>query len=284
MGRKQTFWAGVCLCLLLSACVPNQAPVESSLPVETPALTPDPYSNDAAQVDVSRLGEGLVRVRYTGGGEKRIKVQVAKETKYNYDLAGDGSWESFTLTEGNGAYTLRILEHQTENQYRPVFACPLTLELADDAAPFRQSCQMVHFEEDSPAVKLAGELCAGAEGNGEKIQAVFDDVVDRLSYDEEKRTSVEPGYRPDVDQVLEEEKGICFDYAALMAAMLRSQGVACKLVVGYAGEVYHAWVEADMGGGEWKLMDPTFVSVNREDQTVLDFVNTPENYKARYTY
>lgn len=288
MNRKPTLWAGLCLCLLLSACVPAPAPAESLPPVTTPSPTPeptpDPYSNDVAQVDVSQLEEGLVRVRYTGGGERRIKVQIAKDTKYNYDLAGDGSWESFTLTEGNGAYTLRVLEHRTENQYRPVFDCLLTLELADDAAPFRQSCQMVRFEEDSPVVKLAGELCAGAEGNEEKIQAVFDNVVERLSYDEEKRASVEPGYRPDVDRVLEEEKGICFDYAALMAAMLRSQGVACKLAVGYAGEVYHAWVEADLGGGEWKLMDPTFVSANRGDEAVLDFVSTPENYEARYYY
>ena len=38
------------------------------------------------------------------------------------------------------------------------------------------------------------------------------------------------------------EKGICFDYAALMTAMLRSQGIPTKLEIGYSGEVYHAWI------------------------------------------
>ena len=289
MRREQRLWAGVCLLFLLSACAPAPIPAGSLPAAETPAVstpepTPDPYSNDFAQVDVSQLGRGLVRARYTGGGEGRVKVQIAKDTEYNYDLADDGSWESFTLTEGNGEYTLRVLENLAENRYKPVFDCSLTLELDDPAAPFRESCQFVHFEESSQAVKRAEELCAGREGNGEKIQAVFDYVIEALSYDTDKSAAVEPGYRPDVDQVLSEGKGICFDYAALMAAMLRSQGVACKLAVGYVGKVYHAWVEADMGEGEWRLMDPTFVSANREDQTVVDFVNDPENYKVRYYY
>lgn len=286
MKRKRRLWAGVCLLTLLGACAlpPAESPPPTALSIPTPSPTPDPYSNEFAQVDASRLEEGLVQVRYTGGGDMRIKVQIAKETKYNYDLAGDGSWESFSLTEGNGDYTLRVLEHQTENKYKPVFRCSLSLELTDAAAPFRQSSQMVRFEENSPAARLAGELCDGAEGNEEKIQAVFDYVVENLSYDEEKTATVESGYLPDVDRVLEEKKGICFDYAALTAAMLRSQGVACKLAVGYAGEVYHAWVEADLGEGEWKRMDPTFVSVGRGDPQIEKFVNDPGNYRVRYYY
>ncbi len=33
------------------------------------------------------------------------------------------------------------------------------------------------------------------------------------------------GYLPDVDSILQEKKGICFDYAALMATMLQSQNI-----------------------------------------------------------
>lgn len=288
MKRKRKLWAAVCFLFFLSACalppVKNTDLVEISTP--TPEPTPDPYCNSFAQVDASRLEGGLVRVRYTGGEERRIKVQITKAggADYNYDLNNTGEWESFTLTEGNGEYTLRVLENQKENRYKPVLECPLTLTLDDAAAPFRESCQFVHFAEDSPVVELAGTLCAGMEGNGEKIQAVFDYVVERLSYDEEKAATAEPDYLPNVDRVLEEEKGICFDYAALMAAMLRSQGVACKLAVGYAGEVYHAWVEADVGEEQWRVMDPTFVSANRGDQAVLDFVSDPGNYKVRYYY
>ena len=49
-----------------------------------------------------------------------------------------------------------------------------------------------------------------------------------------------------MDVILQEKKGICFDYAALMATMLRSQNIPAKMEIGYAnmeeGAVYHAWL------------------------------------------
>ena len=73
-------------------------------PVETPVPTPDPYGNEFAQVDVSGLDQGVVWVRYIGGAEERIKVQITRGegTDYNYDLNNAGDWEEFTLTEGEG--------------------------------------------------------------------------------------------------------------------------------------------------------------------------------------
>lgn len=59
-----------------------------------------------------------------------------------------------------------------------------------------------------------------------------------LTYDKKKAQTVQSGYLPNVDQVLASKTGICFDYAALMTAMLRSQGIPTKLVVGYTGNVY----------------------------------------------
>ena len=68
--------------------------------------------------------------------------------------------------------------------------------------------------------------------------------VDRHSASSQDRVSGSvSSSRPDVDSVMAEKKGICFDYAALMASMLRSQGVPVKLVVGYTSQgVYHAWI------------------------------------------
>lgn len=276
MKKIRAIWAAVFLLALLSSCAPP--------PAEAP--TPDPYSNDFAQVDVSRLSDGVIEVRYTGEADVRVKAQLTKAEgeDYNYDLPNDGTWVVFTLTEGDGDYILRVLENQRENRYKPVFDCLLTLSLSDPAAPFRQSNQYVSFQADSSAVETAAQLTEELEGEEEKIAAVFDYVTGRLTYDGEKAAAVTAGYLPDVDKVLEEGKGICFDYAALMSAMLRSQGVACKLAVGWAGKQYHAWVEVPDGAGGWKLMDPTFVSANQGDQAVLDFVSDSGNYKVRYYY
>ena len=69
-------------------------------------------------------------------------------------------------------------------------------------------------------------------------------------------------------------KGICFDYAALMTAMLRSQGIPTKLEIGYSGEVYHAWISTyideigwvdnviQFDGKSWSLIDPTLAASN----------------------
>lgn len=83
------------------------------------------------------------------------------------------------------------------------------------------------------------------------MQAVFDFVTKNFSYDYELAKTVQSGYLPVVDRVLEGKKGICFDYAAVMCAMLRSQNIPCKLVVGYAGTTYHAWINVYIDGVGW---------------------------------
>ncbi len=244
------------------------------------------WGNSKAEIDLSQLDRGLVRARILEETDVRIKFQVTKADgiDYNYDLNNTGAWESFTLTEGEGEYTLRVMENLKENRYTPVLSYSLTLSLEDPRAPFLESTQFVRFGPDSVAVSLAKELTAGLETEEEKIETIFDYVVDNVSYDEEKTLTAQPGYIPDVDQILAEGKGICFDYAALTAAMLRSQDIACKLVMGDAGKQYHAWVEVWHGEEGWALLDPTFVSANPGNADILDFVADKNNYRAKYCY
>ena len=144
----------------------------------------------------------------------------------------------------------------------------------------------------------AAELikAAGAKTDLEKVTAVYHYVVNNISYDYDLAATVAPGYLPDVDKVLESGKGICFDYAAVMAAMLRSQNIPCKLVVGFAGKVYHAWINVYIegvgwvdqliyfDGKTWSLMDPTFVSSGKNDPAVLKYVGDGTNYSQKYAY
>jgi transglutaminase-like putative cysteine protease len=51
--------------------------------------------------------------------------------------------------------------------------------------------------------------------------------------------------------------GICQDLSAMTCAMLRSQGVPARLMIGTLGvNTYHAWVMAVVNG-EDKFFDPT---------------------------
>ena len=99
-----------------------------------------------------------------------------------------------------------------------------------------------------------------------------------------------------VDDILAAKKGICFDYAAVMTAMLRSQNIPCKLVVGYAGTIYHAWIDVYVDGTgwiagairfdgkDWTLMDPTFVSSGKRSPSIMEYVTTDSNYSQKYAY
>lgn len=256
------------------------------------------YSNSKGEVDASNLSEGYLFLRYTGGKSVRIKVQIIKQNgvTYTYDLNNAGQRETYPLTEGNGNYTVKILENTTENRYAQAYACTLSLTLRDPMAPFLYSNQFVNYTADSATAVKAEQLTAGVQDTLGKVGAVFNFVVDNFTYDSQRAATVQSGYLPNVDQVLAEKKGICFDYAAVMTAMLRSQGIPCKLVVGYAGTVYHAWISAyseETGwmegiiyfdGVSWTMMDPTFTSGGKRSQSILDYVTNPSNYQQKYAY
>ena len=73
-----------------------------------------------------------------------------------------------------------------------------------------------------------------------------------------------------VGLVLSEKRGVCQDFAHLMLATLRSQGVACRYVSGYletdpppdqpkllGADASHAWVSVFVSGTGWIDFDPT---------------------------
>ena len=65
------------------------------------------------------------------------------------------------------------------------------------------------------------------------------------------------GTLPSVDYAWDNGKGICQDLAALAACMLRVQGVAIRLDIGYVGgNYYHAWNTVIIDGEEVQY-DPT---------------------------
>ena len=133
-------------------------------------------------------------------------------------------------------------------------------------------------------------------GQSRKVEKIYGYVVKNVSYDKVKAKNVKSGYLPNVDTTLKTKKGICFDYAALMSAMLRSQNVPIKLIVGYTGSVYHAWINVwsekegwiegkiYFDGKTWKLMDPTFASSGKQSDSIMEYIGKGENYSAKYQY
>ena len=271
----------------------------STLPVKAePKTGVTVYANAKASVDASNLSEGYIMVKYTGGKNVKIKVQITKEggTTYTYDLNNTGTAETFPLTEGNGKYTIKVFENTTGTKYAQAHSATVNMTLRNVFLPYLYPNQYVNYTDASAVVAKAKELTAGKSSDMEKVSAVYYFVTDNFTYDYNRAATVQSGYLPNVDQVLAEKKGICFDYAAVMSAMLRSQNIPCKLVVGYAGTVYHAWINVYIegvgwvdqviyfDGTDWTLMDPTFVSTGKHSQSILQYVTNSANYTQKYAY
>lgn len=273
----------------------SQAPVPVSIVLEPEAPGLLEKRSEQAVIDYSNCADGYVMVCFTAQTDKRLKLIVkGPKTEYSYNLS-PGEWTAFPLSDGNGGYQAAVYENISGSRYALVLSAGFELELKDEFAPFLRPNQYVAYDRAENTVAKAAELTAGVDNPIEKVEIIYDYVVASLRYDYEKAAAVKSGYLPVLDQVLEDKKGICFDYAALMTAMLRSQGIPCKLVVGYAGATYHAWISVwteengwvdgliFFDGHAWKRMDPTFASAGEQSQDIMDFIENG-SYTVRYLY
>ena len=254
--------------------------------------------NAKAEIDHSNTRDGYVMIRFLQSTSKSLAVQVIgpSSVTYTYTLRADGRHEVFPLSDGNGRYTIRVLEQVEGSRFSLAISTEINVTLADEFAPFLRPNQYVNFNRDSRVVAKASELATGVDGMPARVSAIYNFVIQNISYDRELARTVQSGYIPNVDAVLERGKGICFDYAALMTAMLRSLGIPTRLVIGYAGDVYHAWIDVHseetgwinsvifFDGSNWHLMDPTFASTANQSAEVMRFIGDGKNYSARYLY
>lgn len=287
-------------------------PASSTIEPEPVAMTAEPaplplilkpeasgtlvMANANCNVDYSNSSDGYFMAQWLAAPQK-IKLQSTgpSGSTYTYDLYGN-EWTVFPFSDGNGAYTIRVMQNVGGTKYAVAGNVEVQVSMADAFAPFLRPNQYVNYENATNTVNKASELCRGKSTELDKVAAVYDWVVPNLSYDHNKAQTVQSGYLPDLDAVLASRTGICFDYASLMAGMLRSQGVACRLVVGYAGSAYHAWISVYVDGQgwvdgviffdgtSWQRMDPTFASTGKGNESIMKYIGDGSNYSAKYLY
>lgn len=185
-----------------------------------------------------------------------FKVIVKKgEEKYTYNLFSQS--DDLPLQMGNGEYTVGLYQKVDGNKYKLVTSESFTLK-AEKNSVYLASSQNVKWDSDSSTAQLASQLTSNLETDKDKVQAIYDYVVKNVAYDNNKAISVSSRYNPKVENTLEEGKGICYDYASLTAAMLRSVDIPTKLVKGNSKvtNVYHAWNEV-LVDGKWIVVDTT---------------------------
>lgn len=290
---KMVMAAALAAALAISSAVSSFAALNIKIPQATGSVV---YTGAKSVIDASNASEGYVMIKYNGNKD-RIKVQISKgDITYTYDLNAQDRYEVFPLTEKDGTYSIKVMENVSGNQYSQAQSETINVTMVSETSPFLYPNQYCNFSEGSAAVQMGSQITAGCTDELAIVSAVFNWCVDNLSYDNEKAATVQSGYLPNVDDTLATRKGICFDYAALMTSMLRSQGVPTKLVIGYTGDMYHAWVSVYtqsqgwlddvifFDGQNWTFADPTFLSSAKRSEEAKSHIGNAANYKAKYSY
>ncbi len=216
------------------------------------------FKDGGITIDASHTDQGYIMIR-SEPNEKRLKARIASAGQtYYYDLPSGGTYSVFPLQMGDGTYTIRVMEHVENDLYAVMYGIELDVLLADQTMPFLYPNQYVWYDENSEAVQKAWELAGGLTSERDIAESLYRFVVKSMTYDTEKAKTVQKGYLPDADQSLESGKGICFDYAELLAVMLRAEGIPTKMLIGTVTpeNLYHSWNSVYIDG-EWVWMDAT---------------------------
>lgn len=279
------------LCVVLSACSSNkdsfsnegiENPTSPSMTINDIRLPSADgimvKSDELVTVDYSNTSQGYIMVKTNTSEHKKLKVQLSKDDMtYNYDINKDNDYEVYPLNMGNGTYTIKWLENIEGTRYAVIGTFDFEVSLAQDNINFLYPSQYVDYDKDTQAVAKSFELTKGDTTKLDRVYHIYQYVIDNIDYDWDKVDEVQGKFvLPIVDETFEIEKGICFDYAALMSTMLRVQDIPTKLVTGMVEEGYHAWVEVYIdnigwiaphiyfNSDEWTRIDATFDAMDKK--------------------
>lgn len=259
------------------------------------------YDNDDALIDASNASQGylMIKLKKAVSGSYRILVNADDiNVRYTFQLNNSGNYEVIPITEGSGSYTVSVLKVTSAGKGTVMFKQTLNISVSDSFLPFLTPNQFCMYDAGSSCVALSSELCGGNKDTIAKAAAIYDYVINNISYVSTAENGAN-GYIPVPDTTLANKSGICFDYASLMTAMLRSQKIPTKVVVGYAGDIYHAWISVYVDGSgwidgyiyfdgnKWNRMDPTFAASAKDEadyKSTVDFISNGSNYSVMYYY
>jgi hypothetical protein len=227
--------------------------------------------------------DGTVDINLESTNYSYFKAIIEKgDVDYIYNLVS--KHETLPLQMGSGQYTISLLGSNDGRRFRKISEQTINVTLEENVV-FLSSSQTVSWNDESDTAILARELTKDAETDQEKFDAIHNYVINNISYDYAKATSLPKGYIPNADSTLADGSGICYDFAALTASMLRAVDIPTKLVKGYSAytPVYHAWNEV-LIDGEWVVVDASTDSIFVENNVSYNAVKDASDYLASKVY
>ena len=227
--------------------------------------------------------DATVEISRPSTNYSNFKVIVEKDdVEYIYDLTSD--FDAFPLQMGSGQYKITILGSNDGRRFRLLSDDKIDVVLEENAV-FLSASQTVNWDNASEVATLAKTLTKNAKTDREKLEAIHKYVVKNISYDYTKANNLPKGYIPFAESTLTDGSGICYDFAALTASMLRSVNVPTKLIKGYSSftPVYHAWNEV-LVDGEWIVIDTSTDSIFAAYNVSYSLEKNVEDYNTSKVY
>lgn len=205
---------------------------------------------------------GVLTIEYNNTDGAKMKIAVSKGDKsYYYNLVKGKNTLDIPLTMGNGIYKIRICKNITGTKYSIIQSETYQLDLENEDEVYLHSNVIVDYTVKDPPIKKADALTKNKKVDMAKIETIYNYVVKNYLYDYKKLESLSSGYIPNINIIYKNKKGICYDISAIIAAMMRSEGIQVKLVTGYTPnvDVYHAWnMIYDEKSKQWITVDATY--------------------------
>ena len=244
------------------------------------------YGGAEMRISAQKKSEGIVSVDVKTDSDKRLRIGVEalnSDMEYFFTYNKSEGEVNIPLMFGNGKYSIGLYEELSNKHYQLLDSYDLDLQLADYSTVYLSSSVIVPWESAEAMIAKAAELTLNKKSDFEKFHAIYKFVTENIVYDMAKTT--ESGYRSSPDTTLNDGSGICLDIAVLLAAMLRSAGVKCKLVYGQAKDMsgLHSW-NVVYFRNRWVIVDPTKDSQFYVSGISYRYAKLQKDYKGIFTF
>ena len=229
--------------------------------------TGKPETHSSLTIDHSHASDGYIIVKAPKSSRSlKIAISFDGTAKIHYNLNTNGDEEILPLQYGSGKYAVSLYHQISGSKYQKDGEVSFTIKMKDKLGYTLYPNQWVKYTAETTAVQYADELCADLTDEYEITMAIYQFMGKNFSYDWLKSGDVKAGtlkdILPDIDGSWETRTGICQDMAAIMCAMLRSQGIHAQLVIGTCSGTPHAWVTVYYHSVDGNLkslsLDPTY--------------------------
>lgn len=243
-------------------------------------------SNSYGTIDVTHANEGYVTLKTGKSNNNTILGAVdyydADGNRKCHDFYMDKD-ETYTVPTyfGDGKYVVSIMEHKEGKTYNIKLSVTITVKSNSVYQTFLHSTRQANYENAPDAVAKAEELTKNCKTDAEKINVVYNWVYDNIKYDKKYSDSTygdtNQADRFDLDTILENGKGVCRHRSALVAGMLRSIDIPCRVTESKTHSWVQVWYETreytkngiTYSEGTWVQLDTTSRSYASYSETSI---------------